>query len=201
MFGAHQPEQDGDHRGHAFEMPRACRAFERLRHGAYDYGRVEARGVDLGRVGRKDDVDALGLADPDVMCFVTRVPREVIRAAELARVDEDRDDGRGIGCASPADQGPVALVEPAHRRDEADRSRRSVEGGTQLGAGSDDLGQAGLLWVRGPRSSGMPPTGMLPPLSPGRSGVPAPEDGIEHASSIRTACSGPGKVPAATSAA
>ena len=79
-LGADEPEQDGDDRGDAFEMARARRPLERSRDRPHDDGRVEAGRIDLVGVGREDDVDALGLADRDVVCLVARVAREVVWA-------------------------------------------------------------------------------------------------------------------------
>ncbi len=101
--------------------------------------------VDLPGGRGEDQVDALLLAHLEVAGLVPRVLRVVRRNGELARVDEDRDHGRAVGGPCLADQRAVALVQPAHRGDEADRPRDAVEGVTQRGSGSNDPGQAGEI--------------------------------------------------------
>ena len=93
---ADQREQDRDDRRDAVEMAGPRRALERAGDRPDRDGRVEARRIDLVDARREDEVDALGLADREVAGLVARVVREVGRLVELARVDEDRDDGRRV---------------------------------------------------------------------------------------------------------
>ena len=119
-------------------------ALERLGDGADAHGRVEARRVDLLDRRREHEVGALLGADLDVARLVARVLLEVRRVAELARVDEDRDDGRRVLGARPLDQRSMALVQPAHRRHEADRARGGGERLAELRARPDDARRRGV---------------------------------------------------------
>ena len=106
VLGADQVEQDRDDGRHAVEMARPRGALERPRDRPDADDRVEAGRIDLRRVGREDDVDALRLADREVARLVARVLREVVGDVELARVDEDRDDGRRVVRAGDAASAP-----------------------------------------------------------------------------------------------
>ena len=127
-IGADEVEQDRDDRRDALEMARPGRALERLADRADADDRVEARRVDLVDRRREHDVGALLRGDLDVAVLVARVLLEVGGVAELARVHEDRDDGRRVLGPRATDQRAMALVQPAHGRHEADRPRRSGEG-------------------------------------------------------------------------
>ena len=122
VLGADQVEQDGDDGRDAVEMTRPGGALERARDRPDADDRVEAGRIDLRRVGGEDDVDTLRLADREVARLVARVLHEVVGDVELARVDEDRDDGGRVVRAGDLHQRPVAVVEPAHRRHEPDRA-------------------------------------------------------------------------------
>ena len=74
-----------------------------------------------------------------VVVFVARVRVEVFGRAELCRVDEQRHDDGCALLACGAHQRQMAFVEPAHRWDQADGSRRDGERATQLGDGADRL--------------------------------------------------------------
>ena len=101
-LGADEREQDRHDRGDTVEVARPGGTFEGPGHVADMDGRVEARRVDLLDRRREDEVDALLGADRQVARLAARVLLEVRRVAELARVDEDRDDGRAVLLASPA---------------------------------------------------------------------------------------------------
>src|SRR4029078_11008797 len=100
--------------------------------------RVEARRVDLVDRRREDEVEALVLADREVAGLVAGVLLEVGRLVELARVDEDRRDPRRVVGPGPLHQRAVAVVDPAHRRHQADRTGGGGEGIPKLGSGPDD---------------------------------------------------------------
>ncbi len=191
-LGADEVEQDRDDGRDAIEVTRPRGALERPRDRPDRDDRVEARRVDLLDRRGEDEVDALRLADGEVARLVARVLREVGRDVELARVDEDRHDGRRVGGPGLAHQRAMAVVQPAHRRDEADRARGVGQGGAKLGAGSDDLGsRPGRRRDQRSRSSGMPPTGIEP-----RRPVRRPaaedlvEDGVVHPDGLASAREG-----------
>ena len=83
----------------------------------------------------------------------------------------------GVQVPGSADERDVPGVERAHRGDQADRPGRPTERGAEGRPRPDDLHYAGSV----PSSSASAAT--------------------SSSSSIRTVCSGPGKLPAATSAA
>ena len=143
-LGADEVEQDRDDRRDAVEVARPGRALERLGDGADVDGRVEARRVDLVDVGREDEVGALLGADLDVARLVARVPLEVRRVAELARVDEDRDDGRRVLGAGPLRSAPDGPRGASPSSGTRPTGRGALgEGVAQLGAGADDAGRRG----------------------------------------------------------
>ena len=146
MLGADQSEQDRHDRGDAIEVTGPGRALERLRDGPDRDGRIEAGRVDLLDAGCEDQVHALRLADRQVAGLVARVLVEVRPDVELARIHEDRDDGRGIRGAGLGDQRAVAVMEPAHGRHETDGAFGGGEGVAKLGAGPEDAGQG--RWAR-----------------------------------------------------
>src|SRR4029077_9723521 len=97
-----------------------------------------ARDVDLVDGWRPHDVDALFRAHRDVARLIPRVLPEVVRLAELTRIDEDRHDRRRVLGAGSRDERSMTGVEPAHRRHETDRSGCGGEGRPELGPGPDD---------------------------------------------------------------
>ena len=196
VLGADQVEQDRDDGRDPIEMSRPGGSFQRPRHRPDRDDRVEAGRVDLGRVRGEDDVHALRLADREIARLGARIARVVLGDVELARVDEDRDDRRRVGGARLAHERAVTVVEPAHRRDEADRTRRRRRGRREARCGFGRPRSSGRRDQRS-RSSGMPPTGIEPVAW---SDAPRPSTSSSTASSIRTVCSGPGNVPAPTSA-
>ncbi len=96
VLGADEREEDGDHGRHAIEVPGTRGALQRTGHRPDPDERVEARRVDLLDRRRPDQVDALVVADGQVAGLVARIALVVGGLVELARVDEDGHDGRGI---------------------------------------------------------------------------------------------------------
>ena len=189
VLGADQVEQDRDDRRDAVEMARPGGALERLGDGPDRDDRVEAGRVDLRRVGREDDVDALRLADGEVARLVARVLRVVVGDVELARVDEDRHDRRRVGRPGPPHQRAVALVQPAHRRARGRPGVGHRPGHREARRGFGRSGSSASASGQRSRSSGMPPDR---DRAAGRSDAPRPSTSSRTASSIRTVCSGPG---------
>jgi hypothetical protein len=100
-------------------------------------GRVD----DLGRRGEQD-VGAGRGGQLGVAGLVARVGVEVGGLVELRGVDEERHDDGRAALARLLDQGEVALVQRAHRRDQADRPRRLAQRGADVvdGAHGDHAG-------------------------------------------------------------
>ena len=163
--GADDVEELGDDRGDAAEVAGAAAlgvAVEDRGEVAGDLDRGGgAVGVDLGDVGGEDEVDARLAGQAQVALLVARVAVEVLVRAELGRVDEEaHHDDVALG-AGGAQQRDVALVEEAHRRDEADRAAFAPgrgQGGAQLIDPAHDAGGSaggdGVAGKRSPDSSG-----------------------------------------------
>ena len=82
-------------------------------------------GLEAGRVHllerrREEDVDPGLLGEARVAVLVSRIAGEVLAGDELGGVDEQARDDEVVLLARGAEEGEVALVEGAHRRDEAD---------------------------------------------------------------------------------
>jgi hypothetical protein len=104
----------------------ACGSLERLTQlAAHDDRRGEAVGVHLSHRRREQHVDPGALRQLRVTRLVPRVNGEVLLAAELGRVDEQRHHNRRALLARAFEQGEVTLVQGAHRRHETD-GRRGV---------------------------------------------------------------------------
>jgi len=98
--------------------------------------RGDRTGIDARRVaGRIDlldrrDEDGIGARPQQraVLFLITRVRAEVLVRKELRGIHEDRGDGRVVLAAGPVDEREMALVECAHRRDEAHALHRAAPG-------------------------------------------------------------------------
>ena len=114
-------QQEFRHDGrHAVEVAGPRGALQRKRGAVEVDGGGEAGWVHLFNGGSEDAVDALPLQEFEVGGERARVAFEVLAGAELRGVHKDRgNDGRALG-ACGAHEGEVAVVERAHRRDEAD---------------------------------------------------------------------------------
>ena len=135
--GPHQPEQLGHHREHAGEVagPRGALEDRGQRAGVDGDLRRTAR-VDLVDRRREEDVDALGLAERQVLVERARVAVEVLAGPELQRVHEQRHDQRGVAAdlrAGASHQAGVARVHRAHRADQADALVTGAVGREQAG--------------------------------------------------------------------
>ncbi len=87
----------------------------------------KALGVDDLDRRRVDEVDAGLGGEAQIALLVARVAVEILFGAELGGVDEEAHDDEVTLGAGGAQQREVALVQEAHRRDQADRlpSRRA----------------------------------------------------------------------------
>ena len=141
--------------------------------------RGEARGIDLRRPGREEQVHAGGARDRGVGVLVARVRGEVGGLVELGRVHEERhDDDVGLRPRAAQELG-VALVQRAHRRHEARSIGRRAGAGerlAELGDGADgphavtrDRGPRAAPWR--PRARRTPRGGRASALRPRRAGA------------------------------
>ena len=104
----------------AAEVAGPVRALEPVRRARRLDPRREPVRVHLGGGRREDDVDAVLGGERGVAVEVARVRAEVGALGELRRVDEDaRDQHVALG-SRRLEQRRVAVVQRAHRRDEAD---------------------------------------------------------------------------------
>ena len=97
---------------------------------------AQAERVDLAGRRREEDVGAGLGGQRRVAGLVARVGGEVGGLVELRWVDEQRHDDLVAGRMGAADEREMALVQGAHRRDEADAApgaARPVERGAELG--------------------------------------------------------------------
>ena len=201
-LGADQPEQDRDDRRHPVEVTGSGGALERLGRSRRPrpWCRIPGRRPPRRAVPRRGR-PLLG-ADRDVALLVPRVAPEVVGRIELPRVDEDRHDRRRRLRARPLDERPVAGMQPAHGRHEADRSGSVGQRRPELLPGPQDAGRRpGPLSQRGSQVAVERDPSGRDAAPVGRSRRHCPRTSPRTASSIRTDWSGPGNVPAATSSA
>ena len=186
--------------GRAAPRPRAAGRPPRRRR------RVEARRIDLvdasgAKTRSTPSASQIAMSRASLRGYLVK-SAATLNWRGLTKID---DDGRGVAGAGPPHQRPMAVVEPAHRRDEADRPRgrasaaRSsarVRTTTRQRPGDPRSERAERIRGRGRAGSRRPGSSAR-----GRSDAPRPSTSSRTASSIRTVSLGPGKVPAATSAA
>jgi hypothetical protein len=91
------------------------------------FGRIELLGL-----GMEDEGGALLIARAQVVVQRARICGQVLVGAELRGVHEDADDHECTFRLRPADDRPVAFVECAHRRDEADAAALGTLGVADL---------------------------------------------------------------------
>jgi hypothetical protein len=126
--GRHAPEMAGPRR----PLQRSAELLD------LDPG-LEAVRVELLGGGCEEQVDPVLGGDRRVPRLVPWIPREVLAGAELRRVDERGGDDDVVLLPGRRDQGQMAVVEPAHGRDEPDGSPRTepLQRRAQLGDGGD----------------------------------------------------------------
>jgi hypothetical protein len=97
----------------------------------FDEG-LKTDGIQFGRFGVKDHIDAGRLAQRDIVVEGPRVAVKILIRAELRGIDEDRRHDNVVVALRLAQQGGMAFVERAHRRHEADRFSRGAEGAERV---------------------------------------------------------------------
>jgi hypothetical protein len=97
--------------------------------------RREPDGIDLVYRRRPQDVGTGCLGNRCIRLEISRVRGEVLRGAELHRIDEVGHDDRATGRRAQAHQRSVARVERSHGRDERDRVG---DRGVHLSSGTGD---------------------------------------------------------------
>ena len=136
-------EQDGDDGGDAIEVSGPGRALERQRDRPHPDRRVVTRRVDLVDRRREHEVRALLGADRDVAGLVRGYCARSAGSPNWRGFTKIETTVVAFSPAGATDQGSVAGVQPAHRRDEADRARRQLEGGAELLTGPDNSQRSG----------------------------------------------------------
>lgn len=144
--GAHRREQFRNDRSDPGEVARTVSALERAGQlTRFDRG-VEALGIHLCCSRCIDRVHPHLGAAPDIGLEGPRVPRQILRAVELQRVDEDRHDDHIGLLAGGGHELQMAVVQGSHGGDQGDRrtlgpmpmrpgaGRRGI--GQDLGAGA-----------------------------------------------------------------
>ena len=95
--------------------------------------------IDLRITRMKEKVGAARFSESGICVERARIGGKVGFSGELLRIHIDRDDHRCTLRACCADERGVTSVERPHRGDEADRSRRLLKCGGELGAALDAL--------------------------------------------------------------
>jgi hypothetical protein len=89
---------------------------------------LETGGIDLGHLGNEEDGGTRLQAQALIPFQVPRVVGKIFFGTELGGVHENGYDSRVAPGGALPDEGPVALVQEAHGRDEADALALLTEG-------------------------------------------------------------------------
>ncbi len=107
-------------RADAAEMDGAGKTAKRLRQRCFRYPCGEVRSVHVRRRGIEDGVHAAFAAEPFVPFEIARIFVKVFVGAELRGIDENGDDDLVRLRFGDVHEGEMAVMEIAHRGDEAD---------------------------------------------------------------------------------
>ena len=114
-------EQLEHHRGHPAKVAGARAAFQALAHPFHVHVGAETVGIDFRRGRGKQVLDAQAFEQRAIGLQPARVLGEIFVRAKLLRVDENRDDHRFTLLLRCPHQRKMALVQGAHRGNEADQ--------------------------------------------------------------------------------
>jgi hypothetical protein len=124
-FGLGDLEQLHDHCEDAVKVPGSVSAFQFQRAIRFGDAKSVAVGVEVLGSGQQQEVCVLGPEYSEVVLQGSRIAGQVSGVVELCGVDEDTDDRQVVLASTATYQRPMAVVQSAHGRHEAERESRA----------------------------------------------------------------------------
>jgi hypothetical protein len=112
-----------DHRCDTAEMSGTKPTAEMIRQVTHIDSTFEMLRIDFSDRRRKYDIDVPLTAHVEIRLERSGIRREIVRAIELQRVDEDADNDNVAFAPSELDKLAMTRVQRSHRRDQPHRTR------------------------------------------------------------------------------